>query len=638
VTDTPDKPFTSLGEVHASVAVPRHPSFWRRLLAFIGPAYLISVGYMDPGNWATDIAAGSRFGSALLWVLVMSNLMAMLLQGLSARLGIVSGMDLAQACRALYGRPVAVVLWLLAELAIAATDLAEVLGTAIGLNLLFGVPLIVGVVLTTLDTMLLLLLHSLGMRVMEAFVVVLITTIAACLGVEIFLSRPDVSSIIAGLRPSLPGDGALYLAIGIVGATVMPHNLYLHSALVQSRRIAPTPAGIRSGIRFNTIDSVVALSVAFFINAALLIVAASTFYRAGHHQVAEIQDAYHLLTPILGVKLAPVAFAVALIASGQSSAITGTLAGQIVMEGFIQLRLRPIVRRLLTRAVAIVPAVVAILVLGDGACGELLVLSQVILSLQLSFAVIPLIHLTVDRRWMGAFSIGRGTQLLSWLVALIIVGLNLALSAETVSSWARSAGDHGLWVWIGAGVGGVGVGGLLLYVSVVPILQRRRGDPAPAQLSLHGPPTMLAIDPAPLPQQIAVALDFSGADRAVLAHTLAMARAAGRGARVVLLHVVESTGAHVMGAEMHDVEAKSDRDRLELYCTELIELGVEASCDLGFGNPADALAALVQQHRPELLVMGGHGHGVLGDILHGTTVERLRHQVLVPVLVVPTRD
>src|SRR6266545_4297940 len=390
VTTPQPEPTRSLSEVHASVDVPRHLSFWRRLLAFSGPAYLVSVGYMDPGNWATDIAAGSKFGYALIWVLVMSNLMAVLLQSFSARLGIATGMDLAQACRAMFNRKVSWVLWILAEVAIAACDLAEVLGSAIGLQLLFGMPLLLAVFVTALDTFVLLLLHHRGVRLMEAFIITLILTIGICLGVEVFLSRPEWGPIASGIVPTLPGAGALYLAIGILGATVMPHNLYLHSALVQSRRNPRTPAGIRSGIRFNTIDSVIALNGALLDNAALLIMAGAIFFKAGLFDIAEIQDAHRLLEPLLGARVAPIAFAIALIAAGQSSTITGTLAGQVVMEGFVRIRLRPIARRLITRGLAIVPAVITIVFFGERATGSLLVLSQVVLSLQLSFAVIPL--------------------------------------------------------------------------------------------------------------------------------------------------------------------------------------------------------------------------------------------------------
>ncbi|TAM54391.1 MAG: iron/manganese transporter [Acidobacteria bacterium] len=626
----------SLGEVHGSVAVPRQLSFWRRLFAFSGPAYLVSVGYMDPGNWATDIAAGSKFGYALIWVLAMSNLMAILLQSLSARLGIVTGMDLAQACRAMFDRRVSRLLWGLAEVAIAACDLAEVLGSAIGLQLLFGLPLLVGVVITAFDTLLLLVLQSRGVRMMEAFIVVLITTIGGCLALEVVLSKPAWGSIAGGFAPSLPGAGALYVAIGILGATVMPHNLYLHSALVQSRRITQTPAGIRSGVKFNIIDSLVALNGAFFVNAALLVMAAATFFRAGLHDVAEIQDAHRLLQPILGATVAPIAFAVALIASGQSSTITGTLAGQIVMEGFVQIRLRPVVRRLLTRTLAIIPAVLTIVWYGERGTGNLLVLSQVVLSLQLSFAVIPLIHLVSDRRWMGQYAIKPLLQGLAWLTAGTIAVLNLKLSYDAIAAWMAGAGGHAWLLWVTVVPAAAGLVALLGYVTVVPWRERRRGAPTPAIASVHGPTAMPAVTPGPAARRIAAAVDFSAADTAVLSHAVTLARSAGRGASVLLLHVVESGGARIMGEEMHDSEARADQQRLELYRNELAELGVDATYDLGFGDPADQLIALIQSHKPDLAVLGSHGHRAVGDFVHGTTVERLRHHVRVPVLVVPT--
>jgi manganese transport protein len=616
--------------------VPRQISFWRRLFAFSGPAYLVSVGYMDPGNWATDIAAGSKFGYALIWVLVMSNVMAILLQSLSARLGIVTGMDLAQACRAMFSRPVSWVLWIVCEIAIVACDLAEVLGSAIGLQLLFGLPLLIGVIVTAFDTLIILILHSRGVRMMEAFIVALITTIGACLLLEIVLSKPHWGAMASGFVPSLPGESGLYLAIGILGATVMPHNLYLHSALVQSRRISRTPAGVRSGVRFNTIDSVVALNGAFFVNAALLVMAAATFYRVGLHDVAEIQDAHRLLEPILGAAIAPVAFAVALIASGQSSTITGTLAGQIVMEGFVQIRLRPIVRRLLTRMLAIIPAAITIVAFGERATGNLLVLSQVVLSLQLSFAVVPLIHLVSDSRWMGQYTIKRLLQWGSWVVAGVIATLNLKLAWDEIGGWLLGAGRHAWMLWITIVPLAVGLVGLLIYVTVVPALKRRRGEPTPALASVHGPSAMPAVVPPHAPRHIAAAVDFSGADTAVLSHAVTLARSSGRGATVLLLHVVESGGARLMGEELQDNEARADQQRLELYRTELGELGVEATYDLGFGDPAEALASLVGTHNPDLLVLGGHGHRGVGDFVHGTTVERLRHRVKVPVLVVPT--
>ncbi len=638
MSDTPNggsAPAPSLAEVRGSVQVPRQLSFWRRLLAFSGPAYLVSVGYMDPGNWATDIAAGSKFGYALIWVLAMSNLMAILLQSLSARLGIVTGMDLAQACRAMFDRRVSQALWVLAEIAIAACDLAEVLGSAIGLQLLFGIPLLAGVLITAFDTLILLVLHSRGVRMMEAFIVALITTIGGCLAVEVVLAKPHWGSIVSGFAPTLPGPGALYLAIGILGATVMPHNLYLHSALVQSRRITQTPAGIRSGVRFNVIDSLVALNGAFLVNMALLVMAAATFFRAGMHGVAEIGDAHRLLEPILGAAIAPVAFAVALIASGQSSTITGTLAGQIVMEGFVQLRLRPIVRRMLTRALAIIPAVATIVWAGERATGNLLVLSQVVLSLQLSFAVIPLIHLVSDPRWMGQYTIKPLLKGVSWVVAVTIAVLNLKLTWDTLAGWVGAAHGHAWAVWASAVPVAAGLAALLAYVAVVPVLERWRGAPTPVLAGVHGPSAMPAVTPPHPPRRIAAALDFSSADTAVLSHAVTLARAAGRGAAVVLLHVVESGGARLMGHEMQDSEARADQQRLDLYRKELGELGVEATYDLGFGDPVEELAQLLVTHAPDLVVLGSHGHGTVGDFVLGTTVERLRHRMRVPVLVVP---
>jgi manganese transport protein len=622
----------------AQVEVPTHPSFWRRLFAFVGPAYLVSVGYMDPGNWATDIAAGSHFGYRLLWVLVMSNLMALLLQSLSARLGIVTRLDLAQACHAMFDRRVSAVLWVLAEIAIAACDLAEVIGSAIGLQLLFGIPMIVGVFITAFDSLLLLVLHSRGVRMMEAFIVALVTTIGICLGIEVLLSRPDWGAVGAGFVPALGGQGALYLAIAMLGATVMPHNLYLHSALVQSRRIARVPSGIRSGIRFNTIDSMVALNGAFFVNAALLVMAGAAFYGTGRFDVAEIQDAYRLLEPILGNHIAPVVFAIALIASGQSSTITGTLAGQIVMEGFVKIRMRPIARRLLTRAVALVPAVITIAVFGERATGDLLVLSQVVLSLQLSFAVIPLIQVVSDRRWMGQYVIRPMTSVLAWVVAGIIVVLNLKLAADEITGWLQVGGAWAPLIWATVVPLFLGLAALLMYVTLIPILERRRGDPTPVSDGVHGPNVVPPVVPPRSPQRIVAAVDFSTADGAVLSHAVTAARAAGRGAEVILLHVVESGGARLLGAEHRDDEARRDQERLELYASELTEQGVACSYDLGFGETVTELVELVGRHRADLVVLGSHGHRGVADFVHGTSVERLRHRIGVPVLVVPAGD
>lgn len=423
----------SLAEAYQSVPVARG-AWWRKLLAFAGPGYLVAVGYMDPGNWATDIAGGSRFGYTLLSVILLSNLMAVLLQGLASKLGIVTGRDLAQACRDAYSLPVGLALWVVCELAIAATDLAEVLGTAIALNLLFGLPLPAGILLTVLDVFLVLLLQHKGFRRLEAVVIALVATVGACFVFELIASRPDVGAVLRGFVPSpsiIADREKLYLAVGILGATVMPHNLYLHSSVVQTRKYAPDEAGKREAVRYAFADSTIALSIALFINAAILIVAAATFHTAGRTDVAEIQDAYQLLTPLLGAAGASTVFALALLASGQNSTLTGTLAGQIVMEGFLDLRLRPWMRRLITRSIAIVPAAVVSVLYGERGTAQLLVLSQVILSLQLPFAVWPLVRFTSDRAKMGTFVNPGWLKALAYLVATVITGLNVWLLVQT---------------------------------------------------------------------------------------------------------------------------------------------------------------------------------------------------------------
>ncbi len=417
----------SLQEVNRTIPVPKHLSFWRKLLAFSGPGYLVAVGYMDPGNWATDLAAGSAFGYKLLCVILLSNLMAILLQSLAAKLGIVTGRDLAQACRDHYSRPVSIVLWVLCEIAICACDLAEVIGSAIALYLLFKIPLVVGVCITALDVLAVMYLQKKGFRYLEALVITLILVIGGCFLAEIFFSKPDVAAVLAGFVPSgdiLTNTQALYLAIGILGATVMPHNLYLHSSIVQTRKYEQNAAGKAEAVRFATLDSTIALSLALFINAGILIISAATFFTRGNHEVAEIQDAYKLLSGTLGVPIASALFALALLASGQNSTLTGTLAGQIVMEGFLNLRLRPWLRRLITRLIAIVPAVIVSALYGESGTAQLLLWSQVILSLQLSFAVVPLVLFTSDRRKMGEFTNALGTKILAWGVTGIIVALN----------------------------------------------------------------------------------------------------------------------------------------------------------------------------------------------------------------------
>lgn len=428
----------SLSEVHRTIAIPNSKGFWRKMLAYAGPGYLVSVGYMDPGNWATDIAGGSKFGYTLLSVILLSNLMAVLLQSLCVRLGVATGRDLAQACRDYFNPRVNFVLWVLCEIAIAACDLAELLGSAIALQLLFGLPLVWGVCIMGVDVIMLLLLQQKGFRYIEALVITLVATIAGCFTAEIIFSRPDMGGVLLGFIPNkeiVQNREMLYLAVGILGATVMPHNLYLHSSIVQTRAWEETAEKKHEAIKFGTIDSTVALSLALFINAAILIVAAATFYTSGNHDVAEIQDAYQLLSPLLGVTAASTIFAFALLASGQSSTLTATLAGQIVMEGFLQLRLPPWLRRLATRFIAIIPALITIIFFGEESTGQLLVLSQVILSLQLSFAVIPLVMFTSNRRLMGEFVNPRWLKVMAIAVSTIIVALNLWLLLQTFLGW-----------------------------------------------------------------------------------------------------------------------------------------------------------------------------------------------------------
>jgi manganese transport protein len=418
----------SLPEVHRTIAVPKSSGFWRKMLVFSGPGYLVAVGYMDPGNWATDLAGGSAFGYSLLSVVLLSSLMAILLQTLSARLGIVTGRDLAQTCRDEYSRPAGIVMWVLAEIAICACDLAEVVGTAVALNLLFHIPLAIGVCLTALDVLVILFLQNRGFRYIEALVISLILLIGGCFFLEIIFSRPDFAEVLGAFVPKfeiVKNPQMLLIAIGILGATVMPHNLYLHSSIVQTRKYEQTPDGKREAIRFATLDSTVALMFALFINAAILIVSAATFHTRGQNNVAEIQNAYQLLSPTLGVGIASAVFAIALLASGQNSTLTGTLAGQIVMEGFLNLRLRPWLRRLITRLIAIVPAVIVTVIYGENGTTNLLIWSQVILCLQLSFAVIPLVIFTSDRRKMGEFANPLWMKILAWLVAGVIVVLNV---------------------------------------------------------------------------------------------------------------------------------------------------------------------------------------------------------------------
>ncbi|WP_433945733.1 Nramp family divalent metal transporter [Paenibacillus sp. SN-8-1] len=427
----------SLPEAHRSLRIPTNAKWFRKFLAFAGPGYMVAVGYMDPGNWATDIEGGSRFGYTLLSVILISNLMAILLQSLAGKLGIVTGKDLAQACRDNYSKPVVFGLWILCELAIAACDLAEVIGTAIALNLLFGLPLLYGVIITAVDVLLILILQNKGFRFLEILIIVLIATIAVCFGIDLFLTSPDMGSVLTGYIPNaevISNPQMLYVAIAILGATVMPHNLYLHSSIVQTRQFDQSAIGKRQAIKYMTWDSTIALTFALFINSAILIVSAAAFHTSGLTEVTDIGDAYHLLTPIVGTTLGSVMFAVALLASGQNSTLTGTLAGQIVMEGFINLRLKPWLRRLITRLIAIVPAVIVTAMYGDSGVQDLLIFSQVILSLQLPFAVVPLVKFTSSKTKMGEFANKTWINILAWFVTGIIITLNIFLLVQTIAS------------------------------------------------------------------------------------------------------------------------------------------------------------------------------------------------------------
>lgn len=618
----------SLSEVNASIDAGTRKG-WRKALAFMGPAYLVSVGYMDPGNWATDIAGGSKFGYALIWVLLMSNLMALLLQSLSARLGLVRQLDLAQASRSTYSKPVNFSLWILAEIAIAACDLAEVLGMAIGLQLLFNLPLIWGVSLTVLDTLLLLLLQSYGMRKIEAFIIALVAIIGGAFVIEMILAKPDMGALVTGFVPSLPGEEALYIAIGIIGATVMPHNLYLHSSLVQTRRINTTERGVWSAIKYNFIDSAIALNAAFFVNAAILVLAAATFFKAGLHDVSEIQDAHRFLADLLGTQLAPVLFGVALVAAGQSSTITGTLAGQIVMEGYLNLRITPWLRRIITRLIAIIPALIVILIYGESETGAMLIFSQVLLSMQLGFAIIPLIHFTSDKSKMGVFAIKPWVKIAAWGIATVIIALNVKLVQQEVSGWLADAGQNAWIIWITVVPVCLAALLLLLYITFKPFIDRRgaeRGARIP-----HGTAVTLDVSSGPVYNRIAVTLDFTSVDTLTIQSAIAQG---GKQARYVLLHVVETAGAMVYGSDIADHESSEDKVSLENYRNQLVDLGYNVEVMIGYGNPQRRIPKMVTDFQADLLVMGGHGHKFFKDLIFGTTVDTVRHRVNIPVLIV----
>lgn len=621
-------PSRSLSDVHSSVST-SYPTLWRRMFAFAGPAYLVSVGYMDPGNWATDLEGGARFGYQLLWVLVMSNAMAVLLQTLSARLGIVRGLDLAQACREAYPRPISHALWFLCEIAIAACDLAEILGAAIGLKLLFGIPLLAGVLITAFDTLLLLYLQRFGMRTMEAFILVLVSTIGGCFLIEIALARPDARELASGLIPRLNRE-SLYVAIGMLGATVMPHNLYLHSALVQTRRIGATLESKRMACRYNLIDSVIALNGALLVNAAILIVAASVFFKRGI-VVTEIEQAHLLLAPLLGTTAASIAFALALLCAGQSSTVTGTLAGQIVMEGFLNFRMRPWLRRLITRLIAIVPAVLVITSSGEQGTYRLLIFSQVVLSMQLPFAVIPLIHFTSDRTKMGVFANRTWVQVLAWSSASIIIILNIVLLVSTVREWLEQAGP---WRWLVStlvAVAGSGLALLLAWILIEPLLRKWRARPTRRPISL--PPTDVETLAVPVYRRILVPLDHTALDQHALRHAVSLARQ--HQAKLFLLHVEEGVTSQVYGEIASTLEVTAGEAYIEEIARGLRAQSVEVETFVAHApNPRVQIVRYARQLEPDLLIMGAHGHNRLKDLIFGDTINPVRHALQVPILVV----
>ena len=614
----------SLEEVHSTVET-QHPNLLKRIFAFAGPAYLVSVGYMDPGNWATDLEGGSRFGYALIWVILMSNMMAVLLQTLAARLGIVTGKDLAQACRAEYSKFASFVLWILCEIAIAACDLAELLGTILGLNLLFGLPLLWGALVTLFDTFLLLAIQRLGIRKMEAFILSLITVIAGGFMINLFLAKPDWGPAAAGLIPSLPA-GSLYIALGIIGATVMPHNLYLHSSLVQTRRVSRIVDSKAQACRYNLLDSAIALNAAFFVNTAILVLAAAVFYRHGI-VVTEIQQAHKMLDQLIGSRAAPIAFGLALLAAGQSSTLTGTLAGQIVMEGFVQIRLRPHLRRLITRVIALLPAVVVISISGDQGTYQLLILSQVILSLQLPFAIVPLVHFTSDKLKMGSFASKLWVKVLAWITSVIIMALNGKLVYDQVKAWVT--GGSPLILSILAVLAAAAISLFLVYIIILPLVRGERGwveEKTDDALAVIGGIATQRV------RHIAAALGRDHNDTAVISRALSLARA--EKALLTLIHVADSALAHVYSNDVYDEHTRDDEHYLMEIMEEVRASGVMVEIALAYGEPAKELVKFATSHNVDMLVMGSHGHRLLGDLLWGETVDPVRHRVDIPVLVV----
>ncbi len=618
----------SLPEVHETVGTSQETR-WKRLLAFAGPAYLVSVGYMDPGNWATDLEGGAKFGYSLLWVLVLSNLMALLLQTLSSRLGIVTRLDLAQACRDEYPRAVSYSLWILSEIAIIACDLAEVLGAAIGLNILFHLPLLAGVFVTAADTLLVLWFTRLGIRFIEAFILALIAIMGVCFAFEIFFAHPNAGEVLGGLIPHI-NRSSLYIAVGIFGATVMPHNLYLHSALVQTRRIGSTGTDKRQACRFNLLDSTIALNGALFVNAAILIMAAAIFFKRGI-VITEIQQAHQLLAPLLGTTAASLMFGLALLCSGQSSTLTGTMAGQIVMEGFLRFRIQPWLRRFITRSLAIAPAALTIYLAGDSASSSLIILSQVILSLQLPFAIIPLVHLTSDRRRMGEFANGLWLKMAAWGCAVFILALNCQLMWNTAADWIGQSGRYRPLVIGGFSMVVIGFTVLLITVTAWPWFGRVAEGSKQVAITVQDQSAPLF--PARAYSTVLVSLDHSASDREALGNALVLARM--HDAKIILLHVEEGVTSQMFGSLSSTAEIAEGQDYLANVAHSLREQNVSVDTLVRHGkSPAQEISAAVRDIQPDLLIMASHGHRGLKDLLFGTTINAVRHRVKVPLLIV----
>lgn len=632
----------SLSEVHGSIDTTRNKKGWWRIISFLGPAYLVSVGYMDPGNWATDLAGGSKYGYSLIWVLLVSNLMALVLQSMSARLGIVRGRDLAQANRETFPTIINVIFWILAEIAIAATDLAEVLGMAIGIQLLTGLPLLAGVSITILDTFLLLYLQKLGMRKIEAFILVLIVIIGFCFLFNIIMAQPSLHDIIKGFIPSLPDadelykqkgiissipkETALYISIGIIGATVMPHNLYLHSALVQTRKIDRTEKGIRQAIKWSIVDSAIALNIAFLINAAILVLAATVFFKTGRTEVGDIKEAHQLLSPLLGSSVASILFAVALIASGQSSTVTGTLAGQIVMEGYLRIRINPMLRRLLTRVVAIIPAVVFIYSFGEAHVGSLLIFSQVVLSVQLGFAIVPLIHFVSNKKNMGTFAIHPIYQIIAWLMTGLLVVLNGKMLLDEAAAYLSNHSSPMTIGWMS--VAFLSLVALLLYAVLFPLLHKKTLD---NPIDMHPETNELAAIDIPTYHKIGLALDFSNNDAAIIAAAIGQA---GADKEYILIHIVESASATLHGHLTDDYETKKDAAQLDFLAKEMQKKSLKARGVLGYKNRTEEIIRIVQEEQIDLLIIGAHKHKGIKDFIYGSTINQVRHRLNIPVLIV----